>query len=295
MLNTKLKSVAKAVIHKLLNRDNGGEFSRRIKHRNNIFWGTPEGKKIKAIPMHATDPLSKWQDVEHWQRKLSNKHNSMEFAKMYGCRIPGMYWKGKDMNELRAFELPEQYVIRPSIGAGSKLVFLMDGSLNLMDKQTYTKEDIIEVLSNALAKDPRLEFLIEEFVRTEKGEYKIPDDYKLYMFNGEVACIQVINRLSPKDGFATYYDENWNQLENITTNYPAGTYQQAPACLKEMIEDAKRLSRIYKIFARIDFYATDNGAVFGEFTPTPAMGRGFTPAAEQMLVSYWDKYCKGMI
>ena len=290
-----LKSVAKAVIHKLLNRDNGGEFSRRIKHRNSVFWGTPEGKKIKAMPMYATDPLIKWQDVEHWQRKLSNKHNSMEFAKMYGCRVPERYWKGKDMNELRALELPEQYVIRPSIGASSKLVFVMNGPLNLMDKQTYTKEGLIEELSKALATDPRLEFLIEEFIRTEKGKYKIPDDYKFYMFNGEVACIQVINRLSPKDGFATYYDENWNQIESITTNYPTGTYQQAPACLKEMLGDARKLSKVYGVFARIDFYATDKGAVFGEFTPTPAMGKGFTPAGEKMLVNYWDKYCNGMI
>jgi len=289
-----LKSVAKTIIYTLLNRGNG-EFSKRIKHRNKEFWGSPEGKVLKKTQINATDPLAKWQEGKYWQRRLSNKHNSMEFAKLYGCRIPGMYWQGKDLDELKAMELPEHYVIRPSIGAASKLVFLMNGSLNLMNKQTYTKDSLIEELNQALVNDPRLEFLVEEFVKTEQGICKIPDDYKFYMFNGEVACIQVINRLSPQKGYTTFYDENWKQMKNLNTHYPKGAYQQPPACLKEMIEDARKLSRAYEIFARIDFYATDKGAVFGEFTPTPFMGDDYTRAGEQMLVNYWNRYCKGMI
>ncbi|MEJ7679344.1 MAG: hypothetical protein WKG06_16095 [Segetibacter sp.] len=37
------------------------------------------------------------------------------------------------------------------------------------------------------------------------------------------------------------------------------------------------------------------GAVFGEFTPTPALGNGFTPDAQKLFTNYWDKFCKGMI
>jgi hypothetical protein len=45
-----------------------------------------------------------------------------------------------------------------------------------------------------------------------------------------------------------------------------------------MTEAAVRFSKAYEIFCRVDFYATDKGAVFGEFTPIPAVGKGFTPA-----------------
>ena len=82
---------------------------------------------------------------------------------------------------------------------------------------------------------------------------------------------------------------------NLTSNYPLGEVQQPPKCLSEMIECARRLSKAYEIFCRIDFYATDKGAVFGEFTPTPAVGNGFTPNGDKLLADYWDRYCKGSI
>ena len=272
-----------------------GPFEQRIKHRHKTFWSAPNAEAVRNTPMASSDPLEKWRDVENWQRKLSNKRNSREFAKMHGCRVPKLYWRGREPDKIDFGALPETFVIRPTIGHSSGLVFLMDGPVNLMDKQTYTAEGIRNVLGKALDQNPNLEFLVEEFLRDEKGEYRIPDDYKMYMFNGELACIQVINRLSPKKGYTTYYDMHWNQIENISTGYPKGEYQQPPACLEEMTQDAKKLSRSYEIFARIDFYATDKGAVFGEFTPTPAMGSDFTPDGEQVLINFWDRYCEGMI
>jgi hypothetical protein len=38
---------------------------------------------------------------------------------------------------------------------------------------------------------------------------------------------------------------------------------------------------------RIDMYATDKGAVFGEFTPTPQGGKGYSEWAEKYLGSFW--------
>ncbi len=115
------------------------------------------------------------------------------------------------------------------------------------------------------------------------------------MFNGQIACIQVINRLSNTNGVTSWYDESWDQLPNLTTNYPDGKEQPMPECLQEMIDCAVKLSKSYEIFVRVDFYATDKGAVFGEFTPTPGLGVGFTPGGNKLLTQYWDKFCNGMI
>ena len=294
----------KSAVHKLLTMaakltgkysKSGNEFSNRIKNRYRIFWKSKDVDVIKVKILNASDPMEKWKEEKNWQRKLSNKHNSKEFARKHNCKVAELYWKGKNFNTIDFDNLPDQYVIKPIKGHSSRLVFLMDNGVNLMDGKIYSKEDIKEVLAKALNENKTSEFLFEEFLRSEDGVYKIPDDYKCYMFNGEVACIEVINRLGPSKGFTTCYNENWQVIENINPYYPEGDYQQPPKCLQELLEKAKELSKSYEIFVRLDFYATYKGAVFGEFTPTPACGDGFTPKAEKLFINYWDRFCKGKV
>lgn len=272
-----------------------GEFANRIIHRHKTFWQAPDAETVRNTRLTAADSMEQWQQGVNWQRKLSNKFNAREFAQKFGCRVAELYWHGRDYEAIPFATLPAAYVIRPTIGFSSNLVFLMKDSVNLMDKQPYTPSQIKEVLAAALAQSSHLEFLVEEFVRTEQGETRIPDDYKFYIFDGEIAAIQVINRLSPSEGLTTCYDANWKQIDNVNLYYPVGPYQEPPACLLEMIQQAKQLSKAYGIFARIDFYATDKGAVFGEFTPTPFKGKSFAPSADKMFMQYWDKYCNGKI
>lgn len=276
------------------NKDNG-EFARRIMHRHNIFWEAPDAELVRNASMHPGTSLDEWQSVDHWQRTLSNKYNARLFAQMHGCRVAELYWKGRDLSQLNLGDLPDQYVIRPTIGHSCNLVFLMDKQMNHMDKRLYSEEELKTIMAAALTKNPYQEFLIEEFVRSEQGEYKIPVDYKLSLFNGELAVINVINRMGPKSGLSSSYDENWNMLEDICRLYQQSPYQEPPACLQEIISCAKKLSKTYEIFVRIDFYATDKGAVFGEFTPTPGQGKGFTPKADKMLSDYWNKHCPSMV
>lgn len=274
---------------------NNQRFEYLIQKRHKKFWKARNAERVRNTMMNASDPIEKWKDVKNWQRKLSNKYNAREFALKHDCKVAKLYWKGRDYNNIDFDKLPENYVIKPTVGHSCGLVFLMKNSCNLMDKKTYSPEKIKEVMATALHENQDTVFLIEEFVRTEDGEHKIPDDYKFYMFAGQIGCIQVINRLNCSQGFTSWYDENWNSISNLTTNYSDGEVQLPPKCLPEMIETAGRLSKSYKIFCRIDFYATDQGAVFGEFTPTPALGKNFTPLGDKLLADYWDKFCKGMI
>ena len=275
--------------------DNNVQFSERIKNRHKIFWKALYAERVRNKTMLATDSMRKWKNVKNWQRKLSNKFNSREFAKKHGCKVAELYWKGRNCNSIDFDNLPDQYVIRPTMGHSLGLVFLINNSTNLMDGKRYSKEDIRQVLAKALYENEKLEFLIEEFLKTEDGMYQIPADYKFYMFNGQIASIQVINRLNSSEASNSWYDENWNPMMNLTSNYSRGTVQKSPECLTEMIEYARKLSKAYEIFVRIDFYATDKGAVFGEFTPTPAFGKGFTPAGDKLLADYWDRFCKGKV
>jgi len=289
----KLRSLIRAFRGK---REEEKEFSKRIKYRHAAFWEPADAETVRNTNMDASDAPEKWKDVENWQRKLSNKHNSREFARMHDCRVPELYWRGRDCSQIDFGSLPAQYVIRPTIGHSCNSVFLMDNGMNLMDGQTYSNAQITKTLNKALSKNRHMQFLMEEFVRTEKSEYKIPDDYKFYMFNGKLSFVQVINRLNVKEGFTSFYDKEWNLLENINSIYKqAADLQEKPKCFDEMYDFAVNLSKSYEIFVRVDFYATDKGAVFGEFTPTPGLGAAFTSFGDKLLVDHWDKFCKGMV
>lgn len=270
-------------------------FSDRIKHRNKTFWAEEGADKLKTTPRYAHDPFSKWKGSTHWQRRLSNKRNAHEFALKHNCRVPDLYWQGSDCSTIDFSKLPHHYVIKPTIGHSCGMVYLMSRGTNLFDMRHYTSAELVAGMEKAIDERPGLEFMIVEFCRNERGEYQIPDDYKIMCFNGQIACICLVNRFSSKKGYHNFYDENWHQLKQINTLYPMAGFQRAPACLHEMLEQAKTLSQAYEIFVRIDFYATDKGAVFGEFTPTPSLGTGFTPYAENLFTAYWDVFCTNLI
>ena len=62
-----------------------------------------------------------------------------------------------------------------------------------------------------------------------------------------------------------------------------------PDCWDEMVNAVRTIGRELGIYMRIDMYATNRGAVFGEFTPTPHGGNGYSDFADRYLGSF----CKG--
>ncbi|MDB4920199.1 MAG: hypothetical protein JWQ54_2182 [Mucilaginibacter sp.] len=78
----------------------GSDYSKRIKFRHAGFWQDPNAEVVRNTILSAQDPLPVWQDVENWQRKLSNKFNAREFAKMHGCKVAGLLWRGRDTENI---------------------------------------------------------------------------------------------------------------------------------------------------------------------------------------------------
>ncbi|QNL52034.1 hypothetical protein H8S90_10920 [Olivibacter sp. SDN3] len=274
---------------------NSNDLTTKIMKRHRIFWEDPQAETVRNTRMSRLQPLATWKDVPNWQRKLSNKYNAREFAIKNDCKTADLYWKGSHVDQIDFESLPKHYVIRPTIGHNSNNVFIMKEGLNLFDNKYYTNEEIREYLKLTLSQQPAIEFLIEEFLQNETAEHQILTDYKFYCFNGHIASCHVINRLSPKSGFASFYDEHWNKMPTVHVGYPFKEWQEKPKCYEDMVSKVKQLSRAYEIFVRIDFYATAKGAVFGEFTPTPSLGNHFTSYGKRLLLQHWEAYCKGMI
>ena len=62
---------------------------------------------------------------------------------------------------------------------------------------------------------------------------------------------------------------------------------ERPDCWEEMIEAVQTIGKAVGIYMRIDMFATDRGAVFGEFTPTPHGGKGYSKHVDEYLAGFW--------
>jgi len=101
--------------------------------------------------------------------------------------------------------------------------------------------------------------------------------YKLYAFNGHVACVHVYSgRFTSKFGSALYLPDKWTRVKGAEFDLPGKVAK--PKSLNKMIKWAKRLS-VGIPFVRVDFYDTQKGAVFGECATYPGRGHVTLPDA----------------
>ena len=292
---------AKRFVKRLLSKESAQSaeltpFGERIRERHRVLWREdhPEMHDAEVCRnelLSRDDPLSKWHCCELWQRKLSNKWNAREFAAKFGCRVPDLYWHGKDVTTLDVASLPSHYVARPTVGHSAGGVFVMAEGVNLMDGRAYSESDLKKRLARLVRKDARVTILVEELLKDEEGRYGLATDYKLLMFGRTVGAIGAIRRLSGEAVTKRYYTESWGQFDEPIIVPIAGKARDhvvdPPLCLPDIVADAKRLGEAYEAFVRLDFYATDKGSVFGEFTPTPSLGNNFTDFASRHLLALW--------
>jgi hypothetical protein len=268
-------------------------FSDRIQCRYKRFWKTRRfgfhGKgRCLLTYLSRTDPIEKWHCCDLWQRKLSNKWNSREFALMHGFRVPDLYWSGSDPGRIPFDSLPEHYVVRPVVGHSRRGVYVMANGVNLLDGQTYTPDQLSVAIRRGLRPLTRRRVLVEEFIRSESGDYSLPDEYKFYAFRSQLAGVLYIRRAEPARSL--YFTENWERLPALHPAYPwpeTEPLPEPPRCFEELRSCAAALGRAYETFVRVDLYASDRGCIFGEFTATPAKGLGFTDFCNERFERYW--------
>jgi hypothetical protein len=273
-------------------------FCDRIRKRRQIFWNTPRfslhGKQRCLLTyLDREDPLEKWRCCPLWQRKLSNKWNAREFVQRMGGRVPELYWVGRQARNIPFSDLPEHYVIKPVVGHSGKGIFVMSRGVNLLDGKRYSSDQLAAAVGAGQGRWSRRRILVESLVQSGKGKNELPMDYKCYTFGDKVAAISCLDRTGRKlTGMD--FTESWEPLQAL---YPPNLVRAAeqpippPECLDEILQQAKKLGRAYGSFIRVDFYATPEGAVFGEFASTPTNGNGFTRFADEYLETFWRDYC----
>jgi hypothetical protein len=238
-----------------------------------------------------TDPDDRWRCCALWQRSLSNKWNGREFARKHGCRVPTLYWYGRRVARLPFDALPSRYVIKSAFGKSGERVHVMRGDTDALHRVSYTAAELRTHLVESYGRVSLVPLLVEEFVGGE-GAPGLATDYKCHMFGDVVGAIDVVHKSSAKVLTCTFYTAAWSVFDYpfTTPAYPAGEYELPPSCLDEMLRHARTLGVAYGTYVRVDFYATDRGCVFGEFSTTPNNGNGFTEEADRYLEALWQKH-----
>jgi len=120
--------------------------------------------------------------------------------------------------------------------------------------------------------------LVEPFVGEDGA---LPNDYKLYVFNGRAEVVQVHT-----DRLGTHrwvqYDPDWNRLSD-------GVEVPAPRMLNAMIIAAEALGEGHD-FLRVDFYDLPGQPLFGEYCLYPGSGLDrFDPVTlDDLLGAKWE-------
>lgn len=201
--------------------------------------------------------------------------------------------------------LPEQFVLKCNHDSGGLVI--------CKNKKDFNKEEARKKIERSLKSNffwigreyqyknivPKI--ICEKFI-SENGD--IPEDYKIYCFNGKPDAILVCKgRFLNGSHRAKYYfyDQNWNYLTyNKGDSIENNPDILKPKNLEEMLEIAKKLSKDF-IFARIDLYNIDGKIYFGEITLSP--NSGFDPDitletdkifGDKLQIPYWDKIKGGI-
>jgi hypothetical protein len=113
----------------------------------------------------------------------------------------------------------------------------------------------------------RPQILVEPFIGALD---RLPTDYKLWVFHGRVAFVQIDTDRDTEHKRA-FYDLDWRRMP-FALQYPLEPREmKRPASLSEMVRAAEILAEDLP-FVRVDFYEVDGRPLFGEMTFFPGSG-----------------------
>jgi hypothetical protein len=234
------------------------------------------------------DPDEAWRCCDRWQRNLIKKWNSREFAARHGCRVPDLYWYGSDPAAGPIESMPEQFVIRPIRGAFRKGVHVISGDRELLTDRPASPDQLRERLPRARLLRPPVRHLFEEFARPEGGGRGLPVGYKCHTFGGQVGAVYRVELEGDGEWRLRYYTPDWQPFDDpMNTFLPEAEVRGPPGCLDEMLGQAERLGAELGTYMRIDFFATDRGAMFNEFSSVPLGGLHNTPYCDELFGGLW--------
>lgn len=245
-------------------------FSEMIKKRNHDWW---KGKK----------------KID--EKFLSKKLIGEEYSLRHNVPVVPKILVTDDYDDERLRALPETFVLKSSVGYSAKQVFPIKRGKNVFTGKAQSIEEILVALrADSFVSNQKHSLIVEELIPDE-FDYNIPLDYKFYMFGEQIAAIQVIERPSKLQSEQShyFYDEDFHPIpiQILPVRKSRDVFQKSRH-FDDMKRAAITLGQALNMFMRIDFYTSKEGFYFGEFTPTPEGGSGYSEDGDRFLGTYWN-------
>jgi hypothetical protein len=275
-------------------------------------FGIEINRRKKAVPRQDALVVRFNARVKHWWEDPSappeirglgsvagDKRVMRRYIGAMGLNLPQMYFDVPTLDAIDFRALPHAFVIKPDNCWSGKGVMLIVGEAELLTGAAVPRSTLPEFCQRVFASThfesaPRI--LVEEFLHDYDPRFVIPRDFKVYVAGGRAWIVQVIDRNGPEERRNhIFYTRDWIKIEDhFQTGYKPGPAVVKPALLPDLLEAAELVAGDTGVFARLDFYLTTRGIVFGEFTAVPFHGAGFTPFGEQYLCELMDRFPDAM-
>lgn len=287
----KLMKKPKRIIMTLLYR--GGVFDRMpdawyLKLRYRTAFGKPLNlknpqtfnEKLQWLKLYDRNPLytilvDKYAVREYIKGKIGEE---------YLIPLVGGPWA--NAKDIEFDRLPKQFVLKCTHDSGSVVICTDKGNLDI--------HGVVKKLNKALRrnfyykgrewpyKNVKPQIIAEKYM--ESLDRLVPEDYKVYCFNGRPKYIVVFHDRfdDTKELSETVYNTDWIPQGISLDNHfkVSNKVEPKPECLPEMLAIAEKLSN-GMAQSRIDFYITENLLKFGEITLYTASG--FQPMIPESL------------
>lgn len=248
------------------------------------------GKKLNL--RHPQDFNEKLQWLKlYWRNplvaKCTDKYEVREYAATCGCKeiLNQLYGAYEHPSEINWGKLPNRFALKCTHGCGCNIIcddkdkLDKDQTLAQLNEWLKRRYDRIAAEIHYAQIKPRI--ICEQYLETNAGF--LPNDYKVYCFNGKPELVLVCTDRS-SDLKLTWVDLNWQRMNIGTENFWRAELPRKPDCLEAMIYYAKKLANPFP-FVRVDFYDYNGRPMFGEMTFTPAacMARYYNETGLQRL------------
>jgi hypothetical protein len=209
--------------------------------------------------------------------KCADKYEVRDYVKKCSCEeiLNELYGVYENVTEINWNQLPDKFVLKTTNACGTNILCKNKKKIG-RDKtfkklKKWMKIDYGKYFAEVHYSKMKPRIICEKYLETKKGF--LPNDYKIYCFNGEPKVILVCleRDLSLK---LIFLDLSWKRInidDPLHKLYHKGEIPLKPSCFNEMIKYSRRLSKPFP-FVRIDFYDYKSKPLLGEMTFTPYGG-----------------------
>jgi len=216
---------------------------------------------------------------------MENKVGFQEFVTRHGVKCPRVYVSSIHRSQVRGafleggelFNLDSNsFVLKPVDGYQNINTYVVQDTWEILRQQQFDLKTACQNIEN----DRRFDtYMVEELLVDENGTLP-PRDFKFFVVGDKIMHVMIMTgRTKMSEGLYRYSVSECNELYEVVDSWMtkgsdhlyithSPQLPPKPACWNEMVSSVRTLGKAMNCFARIDFYATPRGAVFGEFQLT---------------------------